>query len=103
MKIIRSILLNVFTGASITIVLLMVAVAYSDRLHPADHPTLACAGMAFPAFLIANVIMLMLWLIVKWRRAWIPVLGFVLAFPAIRVYLPLNIRAEAPPQSISSR
>ena len=78
MKIIRSILLNVFTGASITIVLLMVAVAYSDRLHPADHPTLACAGMAFPAFLIANVIMLMLWLIVKWRRAWIPVLGFVL-------------------------
>ena len=100
MKIIRSILLNVFTGVSITIVLLMVAVAYSDRLHPADHPTLACAGMAFPAFLIANVIMLMLWLIVKWRRAWIPVLGFVLAFPAIRVYLPLNIRAEAPPQSI---
>ena len=100
MKIVRSILLNVFTGASFTVELLMVAVAYSDRLHPADYPRLACAGMAFPAFLIVNVVILMLWLMVKWKRAWIPLLGFLLAFPAIRIYLPLNIATEPPSQSI---
>ena len=100
MKVIKSILLNVFTGASATAALAMVLVAYSDRLNPADYPVLACAGMVFPFFLVANLIILMLWLIVKWRRIWIPIVGFVLAFPAIRTYLPFHFHSEPPQGSI---
>lgn len=96
MAIIKSLLVNVLTGASATTALLMVAVAYSDRLHPADYPTLACAGMVFPFFLVANLIMLMLWFMISWRRSWIPLLGFVVAFPAIRIYLPLHLKSEPP-------
>ena len=93
-------MLNILTGASAAIAIATVLVAYSDRLHPADHPVLACAGMIFPFFLVANLIMLMVLLIVKWRRIWIPIVGFVLAFPAIRIYLPLHFRTEPPQGSI---
>ncbi|MCR4604060.1 MAG: endonuclease/exonuclease/phosphatase family protein [Prevotella sp.] len=100
MAIVKSILLNVFTGASVTVTALMVAVAYSDRLHPLDYPLLSCVGMAFPVFLVANLITFMLWLMVKWRRAWIPVVGFILSLPAIRIYIPLHLRSEPPTGSI---
>lgn len=96
MKVIKSILLNVFTGASATAAAAMVLIAYSDRFHPADYPILACAGMVFPFFLVTNLIILMIWLIVKWRRIWIPIVGFVLAFPAIRIYLPFHFHSEPP-------
>lgn len=100
MAIIKHLLVNVFTGASATTALLMVAVAYSDRLHPADHPTLACAGMVFPFFLVANLIMLMLWFMISWRRSWIPLAGFLAAFPAIRIYFPLHFESELPQDCI---
>lgn len=100
MKIVRSILLNILTGASAAIALLMVAVAYSDRLHPDDYPSLACAGLLFPFFLAANLIMLMLWIMVSWRRSWIPLLAFVVAYPSIRIYLPLHMDTEPPAESI---
>ena len=96
MAIIKSILVNVLSGASATIALLTVAVAYSDRLHPADYPTLSCAGMVFPFILAANLIMLMLWIMVSWRRSWIPLLGFLVSYPAIRTYIPLHFQEEVP-------
>lgn len=100
MAIVKSILLNVFTGASATIAVLTVLVGYSDHLHPGAHPVLACAGMTFPFFLIVNLIMFMVWLMVRWQRAWIPLLAFLLAFPAIRVYIPLHTPSSPPPGSI---
>lgn len=100
MAFVKTILLNVFSGATATVAALMVAVAYSDRLHPADHPTLACAGMLLPAFIVANAVILMLWLMIRWKRAWIPIAGYVVAFPAIRVSLPLHAQAEPAPGAI---
>ena len=78
----------------------MAVVAYSDRLHPADHPLLACAGMVFPFFLIANLLILVAWLIFKWRRAWIPLAGFIVTLPAIRIYIPLHFHHDPPAGSI---
>ncbi len=100
MAFIKNIFLNVLSGASFTVAALLVAVAYSDRVHPADHPLLACAGMLMPVFLIANLLMLMLWLMVKWRRAWIPIAGFIIAFPATRTYLPLHLSSDPPAGAI---
>ncbi len=82
------------------VALLTVFVAYSDLLHPADYPLLACAGMAFHFFLIADIIVMAAWLIFRWRRAWIPLLALILSFPAIRVYLPLHFKSAPPEGSI---
>ena len=96
MPILKNILLSVFTGASVMVAAATVAVAYSDRLDPTAHPVLACAGMVFPIFLVANLVVLLLWLMVKWRRVWIPIAAFVLAFPSIRIFMPLHTSSEAP-------
>ena len=96
MKAVKSILQNVFTGASATTSVLLVLVAYSDHVAPAEHPFIGCIGMAFPLFLLINLLMLIVWLIVNWRRSWISIAGFLLALPAIRVYMPLHFHHDPP-------
>lgn len=76
---------------------LMVLVAYSDRVHPVDYPFIGCVGMTFPFFLLVNLLLLIVWLLVNWHRSWIPVVGFLLALPAIRVYVPLHFHHDPPP------
>lgn len=96
MKFVKSIFFSILTVVSATIAVLMVAVAYSDRINPAEHPILGCAGMVFPFLLAANVAILVAWVIMKWRKAWIPLAALLLSYPAIRVYIPLHIRVEPP-------
>lgn len=91
---------NLIAGANAATIGLMLATGFSDRLSPADHPLLACAGMVFPLFALANMGFLLFWLMVKWRKAWIPVVGFLLAYQPVRTYMPLNARQDVPERSI---
>ena len=96
MRIVKSILLNIFTCVTVVTTVAMVLVAYSDRVNPVDHPTLACVGLLFPFFLIINLILLMVSIMVCWHRAWIILAGFLLSYPSIRVYVPLHFDTELP-------
>ena len=87
---------NLIAGANVVTVGLMLATGFSDRLNPVDHPLLACAGMVFPAFALFNLGFLLFWLVFKWRKSWIPIVGFLLAYPPISVYMPLNPRQDVP-------
>lgn len=77
-------------GANVASIVLMLFTGYSDRLHPADHPLLSTAGMTFPAFVVINFAFLLVFLLFKWTKAWIPVVGLALAYYPIRVYLPIH-------------
>ncbi|MCR5678995.1 MAG: endonuclease/exonuclease/phosphatase family protein [Prevotella sp.] len=88
--------LNLLTGASVTLMVMMVLVGYSDRLNPVDYPVLACAGMTFPFFLIINAVFLVAWVLIRWRRAWIPLAGFLLAYAPMRTFFPLHLQGEPP-------
>ncbi len=83
-------------GANMALVLVMVAVGYSDRLNPADHPILSCVGMTFPVLLLLNLFFLFFWITFKWRMTWIPVMGYLAAYVPIRTYLPLNVNLSEP-------
>ena len=96
MKILKTIVLSLLTGANSVTIALMLAVGYSDHINPADYPLLGCLGMFFPLFIAANMAFLVLWLIVKWKRVWIPIAGFALAYMPIRTYIPLNPSAKPP-------
>lgn len=96
MKVVKNILLSLLMGATVATVLLTVLVAYSDRVDPATHPLLACAGMTFPFFLVACLVLLVVWLVVSWRRSWVVLLGLLLTYPATRIYIPLHL-STAPP------
>ncbi len=87
-------------GANMATIALMLLTGYSDRLHPVSHPLLSTIGMAFPVFVVGNIIFLVIFLLFKWTRAWIPVLGFALAFQPIRTYMPIHMTAEVPEGAI---
>ena len=88
--------INLVGGANIATVALMLLSGYSDRFSPADYPLLSCLGMAFPIFLVMNLLFLFFWLIFKWRKMWIPVVGYLFAYFPISLYMPLNVRQELP-------
>ena len=97
---IKKIAVYLLTSASVITALLLVAVGYSNYLNPVDHPWLSCLGMAFLFFLIGNLLILFITLIFKWKRSWIPILGFALAYVPMRTYIPLHISRDIPPNCI---
>lgn len=88
--------IQLIAGANLAIVVLMLLVGFSDRIDPEQHPLLACAGMTFPIFLLANLLMLCFWTLFAWRKLWIPVAGFILAYVPINIYMPVRAM-ESPP------
>ena len=84
------------TGANVATVIVMLLVGFSDRINPADHPLVSTLGMAFPILLVINMAFLLFWLIFKWTRAWIPVVGYILAYVPISIYMPINASASPP-------
>lgn len=86
---------QMLTGANVATVVVMLFVGFSDRLDPTSHPMLSILGMTFPFLLLANLAFLLFWLIFKWTRIWVPIVGFLLAYVPISIYMPIN-----PSQSI---
>lgn len=99
-KKLKTFTVQMFAGANVATVAIMLLTGYSDRLNPADHPLLSTAGMAFPFFLLANLAFLFFWLVFKWRMIWIPVLGFVCAYVPISIYMPLHSKQDIPDGSL---
>ena len=92
--------INLIAGGNIATVLLMLLVGYSDHISPADHPLLSTMGMALPVFLVVNLLFLFFWLTFKWRMAWIPVVGYLLAYIPINIYMPINFGPAPPADAI---
>ncbi|MBR5395669.1 MAG: AP endonuclease, partial [Bacteroidaceae bacterium] len=99
-KQIKSFVVNLIAGANIATILLMLLAGYSDRLDPEQHPILSVMGMTFPIFLLANLLFLFFWLVVKWKKAWIPIAGFAAAYVPITLFMPINMRQDLPEGTI---
>lgn len=71
--------------------------AYSPYINPECHPVLSNAGLAFPVFLLGNVLFLVFWLFIYWRYALLSFLTLLACSCQIRTYFPLNFKtAEIP-------
>jgi len=97
---VKSFTVNLVAGANMATVALMACAGFSDRINPADHPLLSCLGLAFPIFLVANLLFLFFWLTFKWSRAWIPIAGYALVYCPLSLYMPVNMRQDVPDGSI---
>lgn len=96
MKWLKVVLLNLIAGANIMTIVLMLLAGYSDHLSPVQFPWLCCMGMIFPFTVAANLLFIPIWVLFSWRRLLIPIVGFLLAYPPIRTYIPLHTRAKVP-------
>ena len=99
-KQLKAFTINIIAGANIATVLLMLASGYADRIHPTAHQMLSNLGMLFPFFLLANLLFIFFWLTFKWKKLWIPILGYALAFIPLCTYMPLNPTQEVPEGTI---
>lgn len=97
---IKKLLLNFIAGANIFAIIVMLVVGYSDHLSPESHPYFACLGMVFPFTALVNLLFIPIWVFLSWRRLLIPLIGFLLAFPSLRVYMPLHGNSEPPEGAI---
>ena len=88
--------INLIAGANVATVLLMLASGYIGHLYPPDHPLLSTLGLLFPVFLLLNLLFVLFWCVFKWRKLWIPVVGYLLAYVPISLYMPLNPRQQMP-------
>ncbi len=83
--------------AAITLILS----AYSDRFSPVEYSAFpAYMGFIFPAFVLINFCFLAYWII---RRKWqilIPLLGFLISWPAENTYYPIHFKTDVPDNAI---
>lgn len=96
----KTLTVNIIAGANTVTAILMWISGFSDHINPVEHPFMACAGLAFPVFLCLNLAFLVFWIVFKWRMTAIPVVAFLVAYAPIRTYIPINNRADIPPEAI---
>lgn len=87
-------------GANIATIVIMLLVGNVDKLDPAAHPLLANLGLGFPLLLFINVCFLLFFIFFKRLYVIVPLAGFIVCYPAVRRYWPLNISKETPSGSV---
>lgn len=95
-KQLKNFTVKLVAGANVVTVMIMLLLGYSGYVNPQSFSYLTFASLLFPVFLLANMCFIFFWLIFKWRMIWIPVLGYLLAFLPISIYLPINMPAAMP-------
>lgn len=95
-KRLKAFTVSMVAGANVATVIIMLMVGFADYLNPVSYPLLSSIGLAFPLFLVINLFFLFFWLVFKRRMALIPVVGYLLAYFPIRVYMPINMPESMP-------
>lgn len=93
---IKTIVCGIIMALNIVVTVSMLAVGYSDRLNPETYPMLSGVGLVFPLFVIADIIFIVIWIVLRPKYAVLPVTGLILCYLPVRTYCPLNIRRDIP-------
>jgi len=91
---------RVIEGANVVSCLVMLLTGFAGVFNPELLPRLSMLSMVFPILLLVNLAFLLFWLTVRWRSAWIPILGFIVCFVPLRTWFPINFGEKAPDGSI---
>ena len=87
----KNMIFQMMAGANVATVIIMLLIGYSDRVNPVSFHLFANAGLAYPVFLLFNLLFLIFWCFVRIRWVVIPLLGFVFGFLPTRNYCPINL------------
>lgn len=78
---------------------LLLFAAYSPYINPELHPVQSCFGLTFPIFALVNGGFLIFWLIIqRFKQALVPLAGFLLCFPQLHTYCPINWHTDNLPE-----
>lgn len=86
----KRISISIFLGANLcTILFLWLCVALT-YMSPEHLPRLSLLTLAFPVFLLVDVLFIFFWLLFKARLAWVPIVGLLVVGSHALDYCPLN-------------
>ena len=100
MKILKTIAVNLFTGANVATLVLLWICCLVTYIPPETAPRLSLYTLVFPGLLAVNLAFVVFWLIFKIRRVWLPVAGIALVGFFVRDYCPVNMPSPAPAESL---
>ena len=83
--------LSIFLGANLCTILLMWLCVALTFVTPNLIPRLSLLTLAFPVFLIVDILFIAFWLLFKARLAWVPILGALLIGGYILDYSPIHL------------
>lgn len=90
-----------FNIINVILILGLLTTGYLGMLNPIAWGWLALAGYAFPLFLAATVMSLVVWVFFKqWKMMLMTIIGLLLAFYPASLYCPLNPTQEVPDDAI---
>ena len=91
MKILKTIALQLFTGANVATIAVLWLCCLVTFVSPAVFPRLSLLTLLFPFILLANIAFVVFWLVFNVKRVWLPLLGIGVCFTFVRDYFPVNL------------
>jgi len=86
-------------GANALLALLLLLCAYSPYIDPVTYPVLSCAGLAFPIFLLLNILFMIFWIVFYRRYALLSFITLLICYSPIKAYIPLNTPTRTIPEN----
>lgn len=92
----KRIMIYALVAVNVITAVLMVFSTFCGTLPPQDYPKLSVFPLIFPYLLLLNILMLIAWLFIKRKWAFISLSAMLLSITDIRGYFPLNLPNNAP-------
>ena len=94
MRFIGQFLAWILLGINSVAGLFLILSAYSPYLSPHTFPLLSCLGLAFPIFLLANILFFLFWLLIYRKYALLPFVALLGCWNPINTYMPINLSGK---------
>ena len=91
----RRLSVGILLALSISTILLLWLCVGLTFVSPDTFPRLSLLTLLFPVFLLADLLFILLWLLIRPRLAWIPLAGALLIAGYILDYCPLNVSGNS--------
>lgn len=97
METLRLLVKTLVAAANATVVVLLIASAYSDRVSPNTVLFFSYLGLAFPVLCALNLCFVLYWLFVReWRLLLVALCAFVVCLGPLMAYFPWHSRESVP-------
>lgn len=91
----RYIIITLLVLNALAILLLWLCCA-TTWLAPESFPKLTIIGLFFPAFVLFDLVFVLLWLPIRWRWSWIPLAGLLPCLGFVMDYCPISLGGQPP-------
>lgn len=91
-----TLLYRLLLGVNAFFALGMLVTGYSHLVDPVKFPLLATVDMAFPLFLVANILFFFFWLFLDRKTALLPIATLLVCYSPVRTYIGINMPEDVP-------